>query len=92
MVKPVRNEAGIEGPSQLGERYRRELQELVDSGEIGAAAARQILDDLFEPAVRGEPRRLRWWVWKIHVEELSNMAGLPSPLERAIGSRRSIRP
>jgi len=92
MARPVVRERGIEGWSQLGERYRRELQELVDSGEIGAPAARRILDDLFEPAVRGEPRQLRWRVWKVYVEELSSVAGTRSPLEWAMDSRRSLRP
>ena len=39
-------EEAQEGPRQLGERYWRELHELVASGEISKAFARRLIDDL----------------------------------------------
>lgn len=59
----------LETPRQLGERYERELREMVEDGEISPDLARRIMGDLFEPAAAGEPRSLRWFIWNAHVEE-----------------------
>ena len=66
----------LETPRELGERYRRELRELVDDGEISASVAKRILDDLFEPAAAGEPRTLRWSVWSTYVEDADRNASV----------------
>jgi hypothetical protein len=73
----------VETPRQLGERYSRELQELVDDGEISRSVAKRIMDDLFEPATPGEPPTVRWSVWHAYVEDadrnasLARLSGLP---------------
>lgn len=43
-----------ETPEELGARYRREVQELVDSGELSAAEAQRILDEVLRrrPSLR----------------------------------------
>ena len=66
----------IETPRQLGERYRRELRELVDDGEISESVARRIMDDLFEPAPAGEAPTLRWSVWSAYVESADRNASV----------------
>ena len=63
-----RNGQSIETPHQLAERYRQELRELVDDGEISAAVAERVTDDLFEAATAGEPPTVRWSVWCAYVE------------------------
>jgi len=55
----------------LGERYRRELRELVDQGEISAAFARRVMDDLFMTGESGQPPRLRPSVWSAYLAELT---------------------
>ena len=59
----------IETPRQLAERYRRELRELVDDGEISASVAERLMDDLFETSAQGQTPVLRWSVWAAYVEE-----------------------
>ncbi len=59
----------IETPRQLAARYRKELRELVDDGEISAEVAQRIMDDLFETSASGEPPTLRWSVWSTYVED-----------------------
>jgi polyhydroxyalkanoate synthesis regulator phasin len=64
----VPNDEGVEGPRQLGERFLRELRDLVDQGEISPADARRVIDDLFEAGQADRPR-LKWSVWQDHIEE-----------------------
>ena len=59
----------LETPRELGERYQRELREMVGDGEISSDLARRIRDDLFEPTAPGEPPALRWSVWCAYVED-----------------------
>jgi hypothetical protein len=73
-VPPSRE--SIETPRQLGERYRRELRELVDHGEISESVARRIMDDLFEPVPAGEAPVLRWSVWSAYVEAADRNASV----------------
>jgi hypothetical protein len=73
MPKNLTN-TSIESPEQLGERYRRELRDLVDLEEISPRAAQRILDDLFETNATDGVPRLRWRVWTAYVEELSRGA------------------
>jgi len=65
----LREPDGIETPRQLGERYRRELRELVEQGEISPSFARRVMDDIFAPSEPGESRRLRNSVWRRYVAE-----------------------
>jgi hypothetical protein len=71
----------IESPSELGDRFRRELRELVDLGEISPSVAQRVLDDLFEPDATAGGGALRWSVWLSYVEELTGRAatGAGSP-------------
>jgi hypothetical protein len=66
----------LETPRELGERYRRELRELVDHGEISESVARRIMDDLFEPVPAGEAPVLRWSVWCAYVEAADRNASV----------------
>lgn len=59
----------LETPRQLGERFQRELREMVEAAEITPGLAERILNDLFEPAAPGQPRSLRWSVWSAYVED-----------------------
>ena len=74
-MPPSANES-IETPRQLGERYRRELRELVDDGEISESVAQRIMDDLFEPAPAGGAPTLRWSVWSTYVESADRNASV----------------
>ena len=69
-------EEAQEGPRQLGERYWRELHELVASGEISKAFARRLIDDLFEPMGEGQPPVLKWSVWSAYVDEQQKLSDL----------------
>jgi hypothetical protein len=57
----------LETPEALGERYWRDLLELVEQGEISPARARRIGSDMFETS--GGLRRLRLSFWRAHVRE-----------------------
>jgi hypothetical protein len=61
------NEA-IENPRQLGERYLRELRDLVDEGKITAAFAERVVEDLFDAGEAGE-MVLKWSVWCSYIDE-----------------------
>jgi hypothetical protein len=69
--KDVAADEGIESPGQLAERFRRELFELVNHGEISPTFAERVMDDLFVPGKAGEPPHLRWSVWRAYVAELT---------------------
>lgn len=83
---PLSAKESIETPRQLGERYRRELRELVDDGEISESVAQRIIDDLFEPAPAGEAPTLRWSVWSAYVESADRNASVARL--RGVGRRR----
>lgn len=67
--------APLETRDELSTRYMRELSDLVHGGEIGAAAARQIVLDLFDPAEHGHPPRLRLAVWQDYVRDRGGSLG-----------------
>jgi hypothetical protein len=83
---PLSAKESIETPRQLGERYRRELRELVDDGEISESVAQRIIDDSFEPAPAGEAPTLRWSVWSAYVESADRNASVARL--RGVGRRR----
>ena len=72
--RPLSQEAPIETPQELGERFGRELCELVDHGEITKHFAERISNDLFEPANSRQSRRLRWSVWCEYIKSLEAKA------------------
>jgi hypothetical protein len=61
----------IETPQALGERYWRDLEELLEQGEISLPIAQRVRDDLFEPAEPGEIPKLRWSVWCRYLQEVT---------------------
>ena len=63
-----------ESSVELARRYRRELQDLVDLGEISPATAQRVLDDLLEPERPGKARRVRLPIWMEHCEEAEREA------------------
>ncbi|HEU4697421.1 MAG TPA: hypothetical protein VFR92_10725 [Sphingomicrobium sp.] len=65
-----------EGPRQLGERFWRELCELVAGGDISNAFARRLIDDIFEPMGEGQPPVVKWSVWCAHVDEQQKLSDL----------------
>lgn len=70
----IAHEALVETPSQLAERLRNELRELVDLGEISPDFARRVMDDLLEPAAAGRRISLRPNVWRRYVEDFAGQA------------------
>lgn len=64
----------IEGPAQLGERFRSELRELVDLGEISPAFAQRITNDLFEAGEAGDDMSLRSSTWFRYIEDFVRQA------------------
>lgn len=84
-IRAGRRAAMTESRQDLSRRYLRELSELVDDRQITTSAARQVIDDLFEPAEPGQPRRLRAAVWQAHVEDRTSHSGL-----RLVGTDRSL--
>lgn len=63
-------EQQVETPEALGERYWRELADLVEQGEISSALAKRIRDDMFERGAPGQPPRLRQSYWRIYLKQL----------------------
>jgi len=59
---------------ELSDLYLQELAELVSSGELGRAAAREIMNDLFDPGEPGRPRLVSEETWRSYVEEQATMA------------------
>jgi len=82
----------IETPRQLAERYRQELRELVDHGEISASVAKRIMDDLFETGASGEPPMLRWSVWCTYVEDADRNSARPRLIDFTKAWRRTTEP
>ena len=68
-----------ESSVELARRYRRELQDLVDLGEISRATAQRVLDDLLEPERPGKARRVRLPIWMEHCEEVERRASRRAP-------------
>ena len=66
-----RGRVAIESQQELGERFWRELRELVDLGEVSPAFSERVIEDMFEPAPAGQIPPLRWSVWRAYVEELT---------------------
>lgn len=54
--------------AELSRQYLRELQEMIDDREIGADLAREILEEMFEPARPWQPRLVKESVWAQYVE------------------------
>ena len=67
-AESMSHNAAIENPQQLGDRYLRELRDLVDEGKITAAFAQRVVDDMFDAGDAGQPL-LKWSVWCSYVEE-----------------------
>ena len=61
----------IESQRELGERYWRELNELLEQCEISHSLARRIMDDMFIDVEPGKPPRLRWRFWRNHVAQVT---------------------
>ena len=74
-VALTHQEQPLETPRQLSRRYFHELQELVSQGEISAAIAQRILDDLFEPGDADQPPMIRGSVWCAYAEDLTKERG-----------------
>ena len=49
-------------------RYWNELQDLLAQGELSLEVARKIEQDMFEPAIAGEPRNLNDASWQIYLD------------------------
>ena len=49
-------------------RYWNELQELLAQGELNLEVAKKIEQDMFEPAIAGEPRNLNEASWQIYLD------------------------
>ena len=81
----------IETPRQLGERYRQELRELVNDGEISASVAKRIMDDLFEAAAPGKLPVLRWSVWSAYVEDADRKSVRPRLVDFTKAWRRTTK-
>ena len=67
-----------ESSVELARRYRRELQDLVDFGEISRSAAQEVLDDMLESERPGRARRVRLDVWLDHCCEIERRAARPT--------------
>lgn len=63
----------VETRRELSGRYLRELQELVDHGELGLAAAERIRSNLFERAPDGE--RFKLPTCQAYLKELTGSIG-----------------
>ena len=63
----------LESRQELSLRYLRELQELIDDGEIDVAAAERIRCDLFEEGVNGN--RLKLAVYQSYLTERTGTTG-----------------
>ena len=72
------NNLSFESPVELAKRYRRELQDLVDLGEMSRSTAQEVLDFMLEPARPGRERRVRLQVWLDHCSELEREAARPT--------------
>jgi hypothetical protein len=59
----------VETRDELGERYLRELEQLVIEGEISASLARRVRADLFDRAEPGKAPQLRRDVWQAYLDE-----------------------
>jgi hypothetical protein len=70
-TKAIGDGPRIESPRELGERYWRELNELVEQGEITHSLARRIMDDMFIDVEPGKPPHLRWRFWRNHVAQVT---------------------
>lgn len=68
----------IETPQVLARRYWTELAELVDQGEISAALADRVRDDMFEAGSTEAVPRLRDSIWRSYLAEARN-ADAPPP-------------
>jgi hypothetical protein len=64
----------VQSPQQLGEQYLRELRELLDEGEISAAFAQRVRDDLFETGGPDQLPALKWSVWCSYVEDQQQLS------------------
>jgi hypothetical protein len=62
----------IESLSELEQRYKRELRDLIDAGEISKSLAERVIDHFFDTTVPGQP--LRWSAWCQYVEDLAKQA------------------
>ena len=95
-IRAGRRAAMTESRQDLSRRYLRELSELVDDRQITTSAARQVIDDLFEPAEPSQPRRLRAAVWQapIAASAASGLEGsvrADCPDHRCSSKKSSIR-
>lgn len=72
----MNDEQPVESPSQLGDRFWRELRELVQCGEISSEFAGHVIEDLFESHERGQKPVLKWSVWCAYLKEQQDLASL----------------
>lgn len=70
---PELHAQSLETPEELAALYWRELQELVEQGEISPSFARRVKADLFLP---GDAPELRPGVWRAYVDEGTGRAAL----------------
>jgi hypothetical protein len=70
-TKAIGDGSHIESQRELGERYLRELDELLHQGEISPLLARRIMDDMFIDVEPGKPLSLRWRFWRNHVAQVT---------------------
>lgn len=78
----VDNKLRPESSVELARRYRRELQDLVDLGEISRSTAQEVFDDMLEPERPGRARRVRLEVWLDHCSEFERHGGRPAWWDR----------
>jgi hypothetical protein len=79
----------VESRSELSQRYMRELQELVDLGELELDAAERIRTDLFEPTGPGELPRLRLRFWQSYLRDRTGHVG-PHLVGPGLGGDRRL--
>lgn len=66
----------VESPDELGDRFWRELGELVDCGDISREFADQVIEDLFEPREQGQKPVLKHSAWRAYLKERQDLASL----------------